>query len=211
MLSPITLIIPTLNEEKNILKIFRNIELLRPREVLVVDANSSDKTRQLLKNINIITTQASRGLQLHTGAQNCKQPWILFLHADTALNKSNIKEIIAFIKKYNKKKIAYFKLQFDSISLLAKIIAIWGNFRTKYFHLPFGDQCLLISKTYYKNIGGYSLLPNMEDMDLVLRVPNENKHLFNSYIETSFESYEKNGILRQSLRNIFSQIKFLLK
>ena len=46
----ISLITPTYNEQKNVHTITKNINLLKPKEVIIVDGNSTDNTRKLLKN-----------------------------------------------------------------------------------------------------------------------------------------------------------------
>ena len=51
----------------------------------------------------------------------------------------------------------------------------------------------------------------MEDMEIMLKIPNKNKFFFKSYVETSFKKYKNNGIITQSFKNIFNQILFLLK
>ena len=51
----------------------------------------------------------------------------------------------------------------------------------------------------------------MEDMAIMLKIPNKNKFFFKSYVETSFNKYENNGIFTQSIKNILNQIFFLLR
>ncbi len=41
--------------------------------------------------------------------------------------------------------------------------------------MPFGDQCLLINRLYYESIGGYEEIDKMEDMEIMLKIPNKNK------------------------------------
>ena len=206
----ISVIIPTLNEEKNIEKIFHNIKLLQAKEILIVDGGSKDRTRTILRKLKVLTTKPSRGKQLKTGAKMSSQPWLLFLHADTKISTSNANELKSFIKK-KQNKVAYFHLKFDEVSFFAKIIALWANFRTKFFYLPFGDQCLLIKRGYYNHIGGFTNITKMEDMELILKIPKKKKYFFKSYVETSFRKYLKNGIIKQSFANIKNQISFFLK
>ena len=207
----ISLITPTYNEEKNVRTIIENIDLLKPREVIIVDGNSTDNTRKLLKKLKVIKTKASRGTQLKRGAKHSKQEWLFFIHADTKLQIQNIKDIKCFINKENIHKVGFFRLKFDNSSIFAYFIAKWANFRSKVFNMPFGDQCLLINRLYYKSIGGYEEIDKMEDMEIMLKIPNKNKFFFKSYIETSFNKYKNNGILTQSCKNILNQILFLLK
>ncbi len=206
----ISIIIPTLNEEENTRKIFHNIKLLKAKEVLIVDGGSKDNTKTILKKLKTITTWPSRGNQLATGARKSFQPWLLFLHADTILDIANVNELKNFIKK-NENKVAYFHLKFDKKSFFSKIIAQWANLRTKFLYIPFGDQCLLIQRSYYNHIGGFTNISKMEDLELILKIPKDKKYFFNSYIETSFKKYLKNGVLNQSFNNVINQILFLIK
>ena len=209
----ITLIIPTLNEEENVDNIKKNIILLDSKEVLIVDGNSSDETISNFSTFKkkIILSSPSRGIQLHLGAINAKESWLLFVHADSLLNNKNKKDISKFIEKKNYNKVGYFKLSFDSNNISALIISYWTYIRTTLFKLPFGDQCLLISSRYYHEIGGFSSIPIMEDMDFILKIPRKNKILLASTIQTSFRNYKNNGVFRQCCKNITNQILFLIK
>ncbi len=207
---PLSLIVPTFNEERNIPNLIKNIKLLNAKELIVVDGNSTDKTRHLLKESKVFKTRKSRGHQLHLGALKSNQDWFFFMHADTLLNPENIAEIRIFLKNKNKDKVAYFRLRFDKKSIFSHIISGWANLRTKLFKLPFGDQCFLISKSHYNRIGGYSEIPIMEDIDMILKISKKNKYFFKSYVTTSFKRYSSNGALKQSLKNIYSQIRFLI-
>ena len=209
---PISLIIPTLNEKENFSKVKKNIELLNSKEVFIVDGNSSDKTISTFSSLRkrVIISAPSRGIQLHLGAKNAKENWFLFMHADTLLNNKNIKDINQFIKKKNYKKVGYFKIRFDSNSISALIISYWAYIRTVLLKLPFGDQCILIHRNYYQEIGGFSPIPIMEDLDFILKIPKKNKVFFNSTVQTSFRNYQENGVFKQCCKNIINQIKFLI-
>jgi len=207
----ISLITPTYNEQKNVITITENISLLKPKEVIIVDGKSTDNTRKLLKNFKIIKTKASRGAQLKKGAEHSKQEWLFFIHADTKIHIENIKEIKCFIHKKNINKVGFFHLRFNNSSIFAYFISKWANIRSKVFNMPFGDQCLLINRLYYESIGGYEEIDKMEDMEIMLKIPNKNKFFFKSYVETSFNKYENNGIFTQSIKNILNQIFFLLR
>ena len=150
-----------------------------------------------------------------------------FLNQFDSIKLNIDQEIIEYyIKDSNKKKIIfsghslggalatiaslYFKLKYNSKNIFSYIIASWANFRTRLFRLPFGDQCILINRQFYNSLGGYSCLPIMEDIEFILRVSKNKRKLLDSYVTTSFQKYLKNGILKQSLNNLFRQIKFLI-
>ena len=208
----ITIIIPCLNERKNINLIYNNLKLFSNVRHIIVDANSKDNSRVLFKKkrLNFIITSPSRGIQLKKGAEASNTRWLLFLHADTILNKKNISDIYSFMIAENIYKAGFFKLKYKNKKFLAKIISNWANFRSRIFKLPFGDQGLLISRYYYFKLGAHPETPIMEDLEFILKVPKNKRLLLKSEVSTSFRRFEKNGILLQGLTNILCQIMFML-
>ena len=50
----ICVIIPTLNEETNIIKIFNSLKKIKVKfDLLFIDDNSKDKTQKIIKNLKI--------------------------------------------------------------------------------------------------------------------------------------------------------------
>ena len=87
----ISVIIPTLNAEATLAA---TLTALVPaavdglvREVIVVDGGSTDKTADIVEDAGaqLLRKSGGRGYQLTVGAKRAKQPWLLFLHADTVL------------------------------------------------------------------------------------------------------------------------------
>ena len=209
----LSLIIPTLNEEDRIPTIINNSKIYNFQQIIVVDGGSEDKTVHYLSRIalKLIHSNASRGGQLLTGAKKSTGKWLLFIHADTKLKNENIMEIKKFIcKKENEQKVASFKLKFNCSTSSAKFISHWANIRSSIFKLPFGDQCLLINRKYYFELGGHSVLKIMEDLDFISKVPKNNRVLLKTFVETSFQKYQKRGILLQSIVHFICQILFFL-
>ncbi len=208
----ITVIIPCLNERANINLIKQNIGMFNNCKHIIVDGSSRDVSRAAFKKekLNFIVTEPSRGLQLRKGAEASNTKWLLFLHADTKLNKKNISDIYSFMLIKNTFKVGFFKIKFRNKLFLANLISNWANFRTKIFKLPFGDQGLLISRYYYFKLGGHPKEKIMEDLEFILKVPKKNRLLLNSKISTSFRKYQKNGIFLQGITHLFCQIIFLL-
>ena len=210
----ISLIIPTLNEEKKIKIILDNSKLYEFKKVIIIDGGSKDKTRQNLKKLGfkVFQTIPCRGKQLILGAKKCNSIWLLFMHADTLLNGKNIKDMKNFIKnKENQKKVAYFQLTFNSNKISSKVISSWANIRTRIFRLPFGDQGLLIKREYYFKLGGHEKLKLMEDINFIRKIPYKNRYFLNTSVTTSFMKYTENGVLKQCFIHFCCQLMFYLK
>jgi len=85
----LTVIIPTLNEEKTLRKTLENLTCQQEvfMEVIVADGGSSDTTRQIAAASSpaatVLNCSAGRSRQLNTGASSANGELLLFLHADS--------------------------------------------------------------------------------------------------------------------------------
>ena len=82
----LSIIVPTLNEEKGIVKTLKQINKLDiEKEVLVVDGLSKDKTIENAKKYGarvIIEKRKGKGIAMDTGVRNAKGKFICFLDGD---------------------------------------------------------------------------------------------------------------------------------
>ncbi len=164
----LSVIIPTLNEERYLSKALESLELIAPDEVIVVDGGSTDKTCEIAHDFGakVILSDRGRGKQLKIGAEIAKGDLLFFMHADCQiLNKICLKGI------YKKGiRAGYFRLTYNTKEFSLKLLENLINLRAKFFHLPYGDQGLFIEKELYEKIGGFKEFPFLEDFDLILRL-----------------------------------------
>ena len=73
--------------------------------------------------------------------------------------------------------------------------------RCRFLALPYGDQGLLISKTFYETLGGFKNIPLMEDVELVRRVGRGRLIALHHAAITSAARYRREGYLKRALRN----------
>jgi glycosyltransferase involved in cell wall biosynthesis len=83
----VSVIIPTLNEAGNILEELTTIEkeLAFPKEIIVVDGDSTDGTREIVKDTNhrlIIEPRRGYGNALRTGIKNAKGDVVVMVDGD---------------------------------------------------------------------------------------------------------------------------------
>ena len=138
----ITIIIPCLNEKKNIKLIKKNLSLFNRSNHIIVDGKSRDNSRIIYykEKLNFIITAPSRGLQLKKELRKVIPNGFYFYMQILKLNKKNILDIYNFMSDRNAFKAGFFKLSYRKKNFLANLISCWANLRTKIFRLPFGDQ-----------------------------------------------------------------------
>lgn len=207
----ISVIIPTLNVERHLAAC---LTALVPaavegfvREVIVVDGGSTDRTTKIVDQAGatLITTEASRGRQLLTGARKAHQPWLLFLHADTVLAADWDLEAAAFMGRVDNGAVplsaATFSFALDDRGMTPRIVEGLVALRRTIFALPYGDQGLLIPRRLYDEIGGYRDMVLMEDVDIVRRLGRRRLSPLRTRATTSADRYREDGYLRRILRN----------
>ena len=93
-MAQLSVIIPTLNAEAPLRRSLPSLASLSAlsmmREVIFADGGSSDRTAAIAEEAGAVVVRAARGrgTQLAAGAERANGAWLLFLHADTALEPS---------------------------------------------------------------------------------------------------------------------------
>lgn len=210
----LSVIIPTWNAEKSLAPclsalVHGSVRGL-VRDVIIVDGGSTDKTAEIADQAGatFLTSAKGRGTQLRKGAEAAKQDWYLFLHADTVLSAGWEDEIEKFLEQVSLGRFrgvriaAAFRFALDDFGIAPRWLERMVALRCALFHLPYGDQALLIHKKFYKELGGYPDVPLMEDVGLVRRIGWRRLVMLRSVALTSPEKYRNKGYLSRSLSNL---------
>lgn len=103
-----SVIIPTLNEEKFLPNLLSDLTLQNEQcfEVIVVDANSTDKTKSAalafkdrLPLTFLTSNKKNVAYQKNLGAKNAQGEFLLFIDADCRISSSFLKSIMRFMEK----------------------------------------------------------------------------------------------------------------
>ena len=96
----VSVVIPTLNEAGNILEAVTKIEkgLAYPKEIIVVDGNSTDGTIEIVKDTSfcklIIEPRRGYGVALKTGMKNAKGNIIVMVDGDGTYEVRHINRLL---------------------------------------------------------------------------------------------------------------------
>jgi rSAM/selenodomain-associated transferase 2 len=208
----LSVIIPTLNEEKNIEKTITRVRSGAEVEIIVVDGGSSDNTiaKATTLDCTVIETEAGRAAQLNAGAAAATGKILLFLHADTFL-PDNFAEAVYKTIHENDVAAGAFQLTIDSNRISARIITWLANWRSRLFQLPYGDQALFMTRDHFIKAGTFPEIPLMEDFELVRKLRRQGKIItLPIAVRTSDRRWSRLGFWRATLLNQIIVIAYLL-
>jgi len=201
----ISVIIPALNEASYIKRTLEAAQHGKPHEIIVVDAGSVDKTREIAKDLGAIVLQSSAGRsrQMNEGAARASGVTLLFLHADTVLADGYV-DVVAEALALPGVNAGAFQFRVDG-NLRGKSLVEWGtNLRSRWLQMPYGDQGLFLRRSLFDQFGGFADLLIMEDYEFVRRLRHGGKVLTVSLAAlTSGRRWQRLGILRTTLINAF--------
>ncbi len=178
----ISIIVPTLNEEKALPATLRNIADCAPGcEVVIVDGGSTDSTRDIAAGfaelpVVLLRTPRGRGNQMNAGAAAATGDLLLFLHADTLL-PSETPALIEVAMRDPRVIGGFFRIAFVPHAPLADFYALCYNLRS-HLRVFYGDACLFLRRDVFEAMGGYQSALLMEDIELVLRLRRAGKLAF---------------------------------
>ena len=208
--SLISIVIPTLNEGELIGKTLASLqEQAPPVEVIVVDGDSADDTRERAQaaGARVLRAPQGRASQLNRGAAAANGDIFLFLHADTLLPTGGltvIRETLASPSATS----GTFRLHFDTSSPLLRFYA-WCT-RWPWIRLCFGDRGLFVERSAFEAVGGYPDWPLFEDLELAARLYQHGGFRFlDIAATTSARRFRRNGLLTQQLRNLYLWLHYV--
>lgn len=210
----ISVIVPTLNEAENIRGC---IECVKAEdidlEIIVCDGGSSDATVQIVREYDdaiLIGSAKGRGLQMNRGAAVAGAEVLLFLHADTILERGWSRELLSVLADESVAGGA-FTFKIDDPAVQYRLIEFWVTLRCSLGGLPYGDQGIFVRRDLFDKIGGYRDIPLMEDVEIIGRLKKEGRLvLLEKCAVTDARRWTEKGWIRTSVMNQMVMLMYKL-
>jgi len=202
----ISVVIPTLNEERSLPTTLARAVQLGFDEVIVVDGGSQDRTREIVTEltagpiegspVTLLTAPPGRAPQMNAGAAASRGEVLLFLHADTLL-PPDARAAIERALEDPEYVGGRFDVWFDRDSLLGRLIGRMINLRSRWTGMATGDQAMFVRRSAFERLRGFSDIPIMEDVDLSRRLKRIGRMAaLRSRVVTSFRRWDTCGPIR---------------
>ena len=206
----VSIIIPTLNEADGLPVTLRRVQSQPgPKEILVVDGGSTDRTLSVAREAGVRTLRAPRGraVQMNRGAAHGSGSAFLFLHADTLLPPTGLATVRRTLADADA---GIFRLRFTRETPLLRLYG-WAT-SLDWIRLAFGDRGLFTTRSAFEAVGGYPDWPIFEDLEMADRLDRHGSFDFvDSAVRTSPRRFERNGPVRQQLRNAYLWLHYCLR
>ena len=206
MATPLTVIVPTLNEASTIREALQALAPLRARghEVIVVDGDSDDGTASLAGPAcdRLLLAPRGRALQMNAGAMAASGDALVFLHADTRLPQGADELILGALARSSWGR---FDVRIASRHPLLALVAWAVNLRSRLTGVATGDQAIFVRRDAFP---GFPEIPLMEDIALSRMLKRRGRPAcLRARVTTSARRWEARGVLRTIL--LMWRLRFL--
>jgi len=199
----ISIVIPTYNEEKNIKRCLNAlINQTVPREnieIIIVDGNSTDRTREIAKNLaDVVMIQSSEGVggARNDGFKTAKYNIVATTDADCEPHENwvesilqrfendNIAAVTGILKPFDWSNMRWlevimYRVLFELSNLVLIIAALFDQ-----YHLCGANSAF--RKSIFLDIGGYLPLAYADDVEIFKRIKNRGKVELNGAMQINY-------------------------
>ena len=199
----ISVIIPALNEARNLARLLPRLNEQAPYEIIVADGGSSDGTAAVANahRARYLPTPRGRAAQMNAAAAAATGEFLLFLHADTDPPEHFCDVIRRTLQVPGTAAGAFaFRLRepVPGGSLIEKGVAL----RCRLCSLPYGDQGLFLRRSLFTARHRFPGWPILEDVEFIRRLRKLGRIVTTPEASlTSSRRWQKDGFLRTLLRH----------
>ncbi len=173
----ISVIIPSLNEEKNLARLLGQLQQqASAKEIIVIDGQSSDASVEIAEKagVKVLSSKPGRGRQLCKGVQQARGEILLFLHADTQFPASGLALIERYLGQNANIIGGNFRILFDGDDEFSHWLnGFYARIRRHGFY--YGDSGIFVRRQALLQLGGLKPLALMEDYHLVRQLERSDK------------------------------------
>lgn len=199
----ISIIIPVLNEAKNLASALASTQPSENVETIVVDCGSQDDTIAIAQacGVKVLSAPASRAQQMNRGAAAATGHILLFLHADTRLPvgfDKLVRETLAQPEVIA----GAFALRIDASLWSLRLVETGVNWRSRRLQMPYGDQAIFLTAAVFHQMGAFPEFPMMEDFEMMRRLKRCGRiAIIKKPVLTSGRRWLQKGVCQTTLMN----------
>ncbi|MCK8514874.1 TIGR04283 family arsenosugar biosynthesis glycosyltransferase [Methylonatrum kenyense] len=194
----LSVIIPCLNEAEALPLVLAPLQGMREagHEVILVDGGSTDGSTGLAFSLvdRVLTAERGRAAQMNAGAALASGEAFWFLHADTLVPVNAADSVVRAMA--GGATWGRFDVRLDAPGAAFRIIEWCMNQRSRLTGIATGDQALFVRRDAFEAVGGFPLIPLMEDVALSGALRRQGRPYCSAVrVRTSARRWERFGVL----------------
>lgn len=178
----VSVIIPTLNEEKHISHILHDlsIQTVSPGEVIVIDGGSDDDTTNIvvkIPGITLVTADKPVGNQRQVGGEKAKGELLIFLDADTRIERNFIQEVDEYFTNHTVDIGCPHYLPRPSTGGFTVFYTVFNSlfFLLQYIKPSGAGSCIVVKKRVFDLAGGFDKSFVFDDIEFIYRASKQGR------------------------------------
>jgi rSAM/selenodomain-associated transferase 2 len=201
-----SIILPVYNEASIIDETLTALERVSGiHEIIIVDGGSTDLTCCIIRDrhpaVTLLSDPALRGraCQMNAGANLALGEILIFCHADTQIPPDALAQIDEAVEHGGAEAGGFLKRYSPSPPLLVLYAFLQNTLCGRFLKHFVGTNAIFIRRDVFHTLGGYRLLPFLEDIDLCDRLHRGGYRLvaLRGPVHVSARRYLAEGILRR--------------
>jgi rSAM/selenodomain-associated transferase 2 len=197
----LSVVVPALDEEESLPATLRAARRPGVGELIVVDGGSRDATLAVAARLadTVLAAPRGRAVQMNTGAAVARGDVLLFLHADTRL-PAGYPAAVARALADPAVVAGRFDVRLDADGAAYRLIGRLISLRSRLTRVATGDQAIFVRRAAFERVGGFPLLPLMEDVALSRALKRVGAiACLRDTVVTSARRWERRGVVRTVL------------
>ena len=194
----ISVVIPTLNEARNIAQTLTQVRRAGTCQLVVVDGGSRDGTPEVarLRADVALSSPRGRARQMNAGAQAATGDVLLFLHADTIL-PLGFPTLLAQVLTDPEVVAGRFDVRLNAPGWPFRMVETFMNLRSRLTRISTGDQAIFVRRETFQAVGGYPEVELMEDLELSRKLKRAGKiACLRAKVVTSARRWQRGGVVK---------------
>jgi len=195
--SSLAIVVPVFNEGQALRQSLQKFMDLGADELVFVDGGSSDDTLAVLSQANVLclTSELGRAVQMNAGSKVSTSDIIVFIHADTALVRSDLLAMKIALARLDVVG-GRFDVRLSGKHPAFRVIEWMINARSRWSKISTGDQCQFVRRDVFEAMGGFAELPLLEDVEFSKRLKRLGRMAcLRDKVVTSSRRWEMHGIV----------------
>jgi glycosyltransferase A (GT-A) superfamily protein (DUF2064 family) len=204
MSSVVSVIIPTLNEERTLERTIESVRANRyASEIIVSDGGSRDHTLEIANRLAdrvIVTSHRGRQHQENMGARGAKGDTLLFLHADTVIPPTMLGNIITVFQDPGIVAGGAHLMYSSPGRFRYRALCVLRDLGSRILGISGMGSSFFIRKETFQLLYGFDEGMNEEAVDMCKRLRALGKHIMlDEVVQTSARRYERSGFIQTVL------------